>query len=310
MEKFLFLLLVFLTVAGVVLGLIWFLQPNAVKQRLSNLELGPGEGGHSVSQWLDSLVSMVRPLAKLSVPKEGWESSAIRRQFIQAGFRDESAPVIFFALKTALALFLPLGLLMLMVLVFKQTNLSEVLPLLLVALFVGYLLPNAVLSKITEQRQRHITESFPDAMDLLTVCVEAGLSFDSALVRVAEEIRATSDVLADELQLLVLELRAGSGRETGLRNLALRCATPDMDAFAAIMIQSDRFGTSIADSLRTQSRALRTKRMQRAEEQAAKVGVKLVIPLVLCIFPMTLIVVVGPAIISIMQNLGTIFGAE
>ena len=310
MEKILFLLLVFFTVAGAVLGLIWFMQPNAVRQRLANLQAGSSDQGESISQWLTSLMRVAKPLARLSVPEEGWENSAVRRQFIQAGFRDESAPLVFFALKTALALIVPIAVLMLLITVLNQSEMDVILPVLIGALIVGYLLPNAVLSKITEHRQREITEAFPDAMDLLTVCVEAGLAFDSALIRVAEEIRTTSEVLADELQLLVLELRAGSGREVALRNLALRCATPDLDAFVAIMIQSDRFGTSIAESLRTQSHALRTKRMQRAEEQAAKVGVKLVIPLVLCIFPMTLIVVVGPAIISIMQNLSTIFGTQ
>ena len=310
MEKILILLLVFLTVAGTVFGVIWFMQPNAVKQRLVNLQAGTKGSSESVSQWVSSVLRMAKPLARLSLPAEGWENSLVRRQFIQAGFRDESAPVIFFALKTALGILVPIAVLMLMVTVLDMSDWIEMLPLLIGALIVGYLLPNAALSKITERRQREITEAFPDAIDLLTVCVEAGLAFDSALMRVAEEIRATSEVLADELQLLILELRAGSGRETALRNLALRCATQDLDAFAAILIQSDRFGTSIAESLRTQSQVLRTKRMQRAEEQAAKVGVKLVIPLVLFIFPMTMIVIVGPAIISIMQNMSEIFGAQ
>jgi tight adherence protein C len=142
-------------------------------------------------------------------------------------------------------------------------------------------------------------ESFPDALDLMTVCVEAGLAMDAALARVAGEIGMKSRVLSDELSLVTLELRAGSSKEKALRGLAMRTGVEDVDALVAMLIQAERFGTSIAASLRVQSDQLRTKRRQRAEEAAAKIALKLLFPLIFFIFPSLLVVLMGPAFIQI-----------
>ena len=173
---------------------------------------------------------------------------------------------------------------------------------------LGYYLPNYLLDRVIKQRQRDIFESFPDAIDLMTVCVEAGLAMDASLARVANEIGLKSAVLAEELQLVTLELRAGSAKDKALRNLSLRTGVEDVDALVTMLIQADRFGTSIADSLRVQSDQLRTKRRQRAEEQAAKIGLKLLFPLIFFIFPCLMVVLLGPAILLLAHGMSAMNG--
>ena len=168
---------------------------------------------------------------------------------------------------------------------------------------LGYYLPNAVLAHRVKQRQRDIFENFPDALDLMTVCVEAGLGMDAALARVAAEIVLKSAVLSEELTLVTLELRAGSNKEKALRNLALRTGVEDVDTLVTMLIQAERFGTGIGASLRVQSAQLRTKRRQGAEEQAAKIALKLLFPLIFFIFPSLLVVLMGPAFLQIYRLL-------
>ncbi len=152
-------------------------------------------------------------------------------------------------------------------------------------------------------RQREIFETFPDALDLLTICIEAGLAIDAAIVRVAEEMMPVAPVLSEELHLVTLELRAGNSKEKALRNLAMRTGVEDVETLVSMLIQAERFGTSIADSLRIHSEGLRTKRRQRAEETAAKIALKLLFPLIFCIFPALMLVLLGPAMIQIYRVL-------
>jgi tight adherence protein C len=173
----------------------------------------------------------------------------------------------------------------------------------LVAASIGYYLPNIVVSRLVFVRQREIFETFPDALDLMTVCVEAGLGVEAALNKVAEDIEHKSKVLGEELRLVGLELRAGSDRERALRNLAMRTGVEEVDTWASMLIQADRFGTSIAASLRVHSDMLRTRRRQRAEEAAAKIALKLLFPLIFCIFPSLMLVLMGPAFIQIYRVL-------
>jgi tight adherence protein C len=167
----------------------------------------------------------------------------------------------------------------------------------------GYYLPNMVLVRIARRRQREVFETIPDALDLLTVCVEAGLSLERALIKVAGEIHIKSLVLAQELQLVLMEMRAGFTKEKALRNFALRTGVEDVDTLVAMLIQSERFGTSMGASLRVHSDNLRTKRRMMAEECAAKIALKLMFPLIFCIFPTVLMVLVGPAAIQIFRTL-------
>ena len=171
---------------------------------------------------------------------------------------------------------------------------------------IGYYIPNILLSRKVATRQRTVFEEFPDVIDLLTVCVEAGLGLDAALMRVADELALRCPVLADELQLMLLELRSGFSKEKALGNLSLRTGVEDVDKFASMLIQADRFGTSVADSLRVHSDMLRTRRHMLAEERAAKIGTKILFPLIFCIFPSLFVVLLGPAAIQVITALRSV----
>jgi tight adherence protein C len=167
----------------------------------------------------------------------------------------------------------------------------------------GFYAPNLWVKMKTQGRQQKITEGFPDALDLMTVCVEAGLGLDAALNQVADEIQLSNKVLSEELKLINLELRAGQSRANALRNLSLRTDLEDVNNFTTLLIQTDNFGTSIGQALRVHSDTMRTKRHHRAEEAAAKLPVKLLFPLIFFIFPSMFVVIMGPAIIQIMRIL-------
>jgi tight adherence protein C len=162
----------------------------------------------------------------------------------------------------------------------------------------GYVIPGVLLAKMAKRRQHRVQLAIADALDLLVISVEAGLGLDQAITRVADELTASHPDLAEELRLVNVELRMGKDRSDALRNLADRTGVEDLSALVTMLIQTDKFGTSIAQSLRVFADSLRTKRRQRAEEAAAKTGVKLVFPLVFCIFPAIWIVTIGPAAIK------------
>jgi tight adherence protein C len=168
-----------------------------------------------------------------------------------------------------------------------------------VATLAGFYFPDLCLKLWIGWRKEQIISGFPDALDLLVVCVEAGMGIDAAINRVAEEIRMSSRVISDELRLLNLELRAGKGRADALRNLGIRTDVEEVRSFTTLLIQTDRFGTSVAQALRVHSDGMRTRRHQKAEELAAKLPVKLMFPLILFIFPAIFVVIVGPAAIQI-----------
>lgn len=300
-----YLLVIFLAVFGVALAIQMQLGSRLITKRLEGVTVAhPELPQQTAPAWVQRVVKLSGPVAKLALPKEGWESSNLRIRFMNAGYHFPSAPVLFFAAKTLLALVLP-GLL---IVYFGMTGAEGIKPFVVLSSLVfvsalGYFLPNAWLSRRIRKRQLEIFESFPDALDLMTVCVEAGLALDAALTRVGEEMRLKSRTLADELHLVNLEMRAGSSRERALRNLALRTGVEEIDSLVALLVQSDRFGTSVADALRVHSDGLRTKRRLRAEEAAAKVPVKLLFPLLFFIFPALMMVLLGPSFISISRVL-------
>ena len=302
MQAILFLVVVFVSIASLSAGLVWWLTTSRLRQRLADTIAANIVVERSV-RWRERLASVIQPLAKLSLPAEGWEGSAIRIAFINAGWRHPSAPTIFFGIKTMLALGFPLIALTLSGEGLLASGVSRILFVLISASAVGYYLPNIFLRYKIADRQREIFESFPDALDLLIICVESGLGLDQAIGKVAAEIDIKSKVLAQELQLVLMELRSGFSRETALRHLALRTGIEEIDLLVAMMIQADRFGTSMGDSLRVHADNLRTKRRQRAEEAAAKIAVKLLMPLIFMIFPTLMLVLVGPAMIQIYRVL-------
>lgn len=310
-SQLLFLLVVLCVVFAIVgLGLALF-APLALRDRLRRF-LGSAEASQleAGGGWVERVASAAKPLSKLSIPEEGWENSSLRTRFMNAGWRNPAAPTLYFASKTGLALLLPALVAPLAMIYPSALNGGRLMALLLVAASLGYYLPNVILERIVRRRRREIFENIPDALDLLTVCVEAGLSLERAMVKVAGEIHIKSVVLAQELQLVLMEMRAGFSKEKALRNFALRSGVEDVDTLVAMLIQSERFGTSVGDSLRVYSDNLRYKRRMMAEECAAKIGLKLLFPLIFCIFPTLMMVLLGPAIIQLMGALTNLPTAE
>jgi len=304
-----FLLIVF----GIVCTLAWLAMmlfaPGALRTRLRRF-IGKSDTTQIESDgWVERVAKVTQPLTKLSIPEEGWEKSQLRTRFMNAGWRNPVAPTLFFAAKTALALLGPALVGVLVATAVIVLSGFQLLFLLLLTASVGYYMPNVSLSRIAQRRQREIFETLPDALDLLTVCVEAGLSLERAFVKVAGEIHIKSVTLAQELQLVLMEMRAGFSTERALHNFALRSGVDDVDTLVAMLIQSERFGTSVGDSLRVYSDNLRNKRRLLAEECAAKIGLKLLFPLIFCIFPTLLMVLLGPAGIQLGRTLSAVNGA-
>ena len=163
------------------------------------------------------------------------------------------------------------------------------------------MLPNLVLNHLVERRQKRLRDAFPDALDMLVVCVEAGLGLSASIQRVAEELRFSHPELGAELALVTAEMRAGVDRESALKGLAARTGLEDIHGLVSLLLQTLKFGTSIADTLRVYAEEFRDKRMQRAEEKAAKIGTKLIFPLVFCLFPAFFVVAIGPAVIRFVE---------
>jgi tight adherence protein C len=230
------------------------------------------------------------------LPTSTREMSRIKRRLARAGFTSPSAPVVFAALEVLLPVLAGAT----SVAVFGTGRGLLVGSLLAIA---GYLVPGLVVGRLATKRQDQIRNGLPDALDLIIVCVEAGLSLDQAVLKASEELALSHPALADELQQFTNEVRAGKPRMEAFRNFADRTKVDDVRALVAMLIQTDRFGTSIAQALRTHADTGRTVRRQRAEERAAKLGVKLVFPLVLCLFPAMYVVTLGPGAIRIFRVL-------
>ena len=300
----LFLLIVFAIVGGLAALAMVVFSPRTIRERLAvfmgrKAEVSQLETGG----WVERVAKVAQPFTRLSLPEEGWEKSALRTLFMNAGWRTPAAPTLYFASKTVLALGVPAAAALGLALSNKQLPGQSFMLVLCSGAAFGYYLPNFVLVRIARKRQREVFETIPDALDLLTVCVEAGLSLERALIKVAGEIHIKSLVLAQELQLVLMEMRAGFTKEKALRNFALRTGVEDVDTLVAMLIQSERFGTSMGASLRVHSDNLRTKRRMMAEEAAAKVALKLMFPLIFCIFPTVLMVLIGPAAIQIVRTM-------
>jgi len=238
---------------------------------------------------------MLADVGKL-LPASPKNVSRTQRLLIRAGYRKPEAVTIFRGAKTVFFVSL-------VSLVYFSGYYKESMASLAFAMMAGFLLPDIWLSRRIRRRQHRIRLALPDALDLLVVCVEAGLGLDQSLMRVSEELRIAHPELSEELQLVNLEIRVGKTRMDALRELSARTGVDDIQSLVAMLIQTERFGTSIARSLRVHSDNLRTKRRQRAEEQAAKTPVKMVPVLVFFIFPALFVVILGPAVISLARQL-------
>lgn len=300
------LILTFLTVVLIVMGIyLLFLRKSREEQRLEKLlpsskipfkkkpKLLEGEGNGFVTRF-------AKPLDEIVANKPGALHKSIRLRLIQAGWRSNAAYYNFITTKVLLGLIFPL--LYLISRFFFTFSLQFVLLCLLLAI-IGFGLPDSILGFAVRSRQNRIMRALPDALDLMVVCVEAGLGLDMTFRRVGEEIRPLCRDLSDEFHLTNLEIRAGKPRNECFKNMSLRTGVPEVGNLMTILIQTSRFGTSLAKALRVHSDAMRIKRRQIAEEKAAKSTVKLIFPLVFFIFPAIFVVLVGPGVIRIINVL-------
>ena len=230
--------------------------------------------------------------------------SGMRIRFLRAGLRGENVTAVFWGTKVFLAVCTPACFLVLRMGVLAGLSLLVTLAVCTYLLFFGFYLPDMWLRVKTARRRKRIFNGLPDALDLLVVCVEAGMGLDAAISRVGEEIRLSDRELSDELRLLNLELRAGKARQEALRNLARRVDLEDMNSLVTLLVQTDKFGTSVAQALRVYSDTFRTKRFQAAEELAARLPVRLLFPLIFCVFPALFVAILGPVAIHVIQMLG------
>ncbi len=248
-----------------------------------------------VARWRE----LLDPYSEHVLPASGEERSRVQAALIHAGFRTGTALQSFYAMKALLMVSLP-------VLVFgivywlPGVTTVQVLTSAGIAASIGMLAPNYVLHKLVEKRQRKLSVGLPDALDLLVVCSEAGLGLKAAIQRVGDELRVSHPELSDELALVGAETRAGVDRAEALQNLSRRTGMAELQGLVALLAQTLRFGTSIADALRIYAEEFRDRRTQAAEEQAAKIGTKMIFPLVFCLFPSFFLVTAGPAIVGVM----------
>lgn len=295
-------LLVFAFVSLVVLSAYWFLfQPTTeTTQRLR--EIGRSANTFAAPAAVPTTVMAERvaePINRLLPPSPD-ELRTLQRKLVYAGYRSPNAALVYRALQLAfLAGFPALTVLTLQLI---ERPLSNSLVFLIGATLCGYLLPRVTLDHLIANRQLRIQWGLADALDLLMITIEAGMDFNAALVRVSEELKTGHPTLCEEFELVNLEIRVGRPRAQALRNLAERTGVDDLRAFCTMLIQSDRYGTSVGRAIRVYANTLRTKRRQRAEQAAQRAAVKLLLPLALFLFPTLFIVVLGPALLSLMDT--------
>ncbi|MCZ6800630.1 MAG: type II secretion system F family protein [Nitrospirae bacterium] len=247
---------------------------------------------------------ILEQLGKVSTPEDEKSLTHLRAQLMGAGYRNFRGPVYIWGAKLLLLVLVPLICLLMPETPFiANLSLFHQFTLLFCFSALGFYLPNLWLYNKVQNRQQKFVEGFPDALDLLVVCVEAGLALDSAIRRVGDEIALAHPVMSEELQYLSLQLRTGLTREMALRQLSQRMNVEEVRSLTSLIIQTDRFGTSIARALRVHSDSMRKKRFHRAEEKAAKLPAKMVLPLMFFIFPVLFLIILGPAGLQVAKYL-------
>ena len=282
-----------------------------IRQRAKKVKLVEriGQGGEmpgvgpSSSTTGGRILNSFRSLGKRLNPEKSSDYSQMRVKFLIAGLGRHDILYIFWGIRCFLGILLPGSFLMLRVTIFEVISYSFTVVIVSLLAFLGFYLPELWLRGRMAGRKGMLSRGFADVLDLLVVCVEAGMGLDAAIKRVAEEIKRSNKAWSDELKLYNLELRAGKSRRDALKNLAIRTDIEDVNSFATSLIQTDKFGTSLAQALRVYSDTFRTKRYQRAEEKAARLPVKLVFPAILFIFPSLFVAIAGPAAIRVYQVL-------
>ncbi len=285
---------VFVLVLGVAVLLLNFFDP--VRRRVGSVVGDAPED----ERLLIKVATALGPVSTFVLPQVELERDKTMLKLSRAGFRSPMAMQVYYMIKTVLAIILPL----IVLLSASWLPRIETINVLIYAMFasgIGMIGPNIVLQRMVGKRTRALSNGFPDALDLLVVCVESGLGLAAAIQRVAEELEISQPELAFELSMVNAEIRVGMPRERALKNLADRTGLVDIRGLVALLVQTMRFGTGVADALRVYSAEFRDKRTQKAEEQAAKMGTMLVFPLVLFMFPIFFIVAIGPAVLRIID---------
>ena len=284
-----------LVFCGLLLALYAIVRSWTLRRRVRATE-AETQGVFSLDRYKEGLKQIFKPLGEM-VPRSPEDMSRQERRLVGAGFRRKDAVVLFLGSQVAMAILFAL------VFAFTGQLYRHVLLFLVVSVFLGAALPDIWLRRCITTRKYKIQLALPDALDLAVVCVEAGLGLDQALARISQEIEVSHPELADELRVRNMEINLGHTRTEAFRNLANRTGVQDLRSLVAILIQTDRFGTSVGQSLRVFADSMRVKRRQRAEERAAKIAIKMLGPLVLFVFPAVLVVVVGPAVIGVIRDL-------
>jgi len=261
-----------------------------------------GADGPARNRFAGRVMELAISLGKVLKPRNQKELSRMRQSLIKAGFRKDSAMTVFYGVKVMSGIAVSSGFFLLKILFMGVIPVHYLLFFLVAFLGLGFYVPDLLLRFRINSRRREISDHFPDALDLMVVCVEAGMGLDSTINRVGEELKFSSKVLSDEFRLLSLELRAGKPRKDALKSLAGRVDIEDVNSLVTLLIQTDKFGTKVAQALKVYSDSMRTKRHQRAEEIAAKLPIKLVFPLILFIFPSLFTTILGPALIQLYRN--------
>ncbi len=293
---------------AVSIGYWLFGSQRVIRRRLQDIvESGrPHQGDFPEGAFSVHVETPSRPVVE---PLAGWERSRLRARLVRSGMRSGQAVTVTLLAKVLIAIVLPTLTVIPLIAAGVLVVAAPLTVLLLVTMaFLGFLLPDIYLDSRARERRLELQAVFPDTLDLLVVCVQAGLSLDSAIQRVGREIRHASEAMADELQLVSLEMRAGKPRNDALRALVERTGLQDMGSMISILIQAENFGTSIGDALTNYAEEMRNLRIQRAREKAAKLPVKLAFPIILFIFPALFLVILGPALVRITAGLATVGG--
>ena len=288
-----------LTLAITYFGYRVYSRPGRVQERLADERTITVESEPEPESEGDLVVRIIQQVGA-AVPVSPADVSESRRYLIAGGFRSDQAVTVLYGCKVIMSVVLLTGVFFLHVF---PGNATLRMLILAFGAYMGWQLPRMILEKLIKRRQERLRLSMPDALDLMVVCVEAGLGLDQAFLNVTRELQETHKEISEEFGLVNLEMRAGKRRADALHNLAERTGEDELHKLVSILIQADRFGTSIAESLRTHADFLRLRRRQQAEERAAKVGVKLVFPIFFCILPAMLIVTAGPGILQIVKYL-------
>jgi tight adherence protein C len=282
-------------------GYYYYVRPSRLLDQLSNAEQERPQvmGKKTTSINFSSLLMKLGDL----LPVSPQDAKMVKREMIAAGIRSETATQVYYGIKILLSVVGLVGALI------AREHLADGIPKTLLPVAgcgIAFMLPGFVLNRLIDRRNEGIRLALPDVLDLLVVCTEAGCGLDQAIVNVSRELKLVHPAMSEELSIVNMEIMAGTSRAEALRHLSKRCGEDEIKKLVALLVQTDRFGTSISDSLRTQSDYLRIRRRQEAEERAGKVGVKLVFPIFFFCLPSLLVVTAGPGVLTLIHDMASL----